>query len=68
MTTTDYSVPNIRCEGCAETITTALSATGGVNGVRVDVTARRVIADYDESAISDTQIRRVLQEAGFPVE
>lgn len=63
-----YAVREIACEGCADAIKRALGALTGVTHVEVDVSAKRVSADFDESRADAASIRRRLGEAGFAAE
>lgn len=66
MKTIEYTAPNIKCEGCAETITTALSGIGGVLNVKVDVPAKQVSVTYDDLIVSESTLRSTLEESGYP--
>jgi copper chaperone len=63
-----YSVPKIRCEGCATTITEALTVLEGVQDVDVDIAARKVAVTYDETETGDIRIRSALAGAGYPAD
>ncbi len=68
MSKTILSVPDISCEHCEKTITGALRDHPGVNSVKVDIGAKKVTLDYDESTISVDAIRALLDDEGYPVE
>lgn len=68
MSRTVLSVPDISCEHCERTITGALKGQPGVNSVRVDIPARKVTLDYDESAIGLEKIGLILDDEGYPVQ
>ena len=61
-------VPDISCEHCEQTITNALSPVEGVRNVRVDIPARQVQVEYDETQVSLNQMKAILQEEEYPVE
>lgn len=61
-----FKVPKIRCEGCAESITTALGALTGVQATRVGVAEKEVRVEFDPGQVDETRVRRALAEAGFP--
>ena len=61
-----YRVPKIKCEGCAETITTALSAVAGVSATRVGVAEKEVRIEFDPARVDEAQLSRTLADAGFP--
>ena len=62
------NVPDISCEHCQKTITNALSPVPGIRGVDVDIAARQVRVDYDDSAVDVGRMKEVLQEEEYPVE
>lgn len=61
-----YPSPNIKCEGCADTIKGTLSQLPGVNAVQVDVASKRVTVDYDEDATTPDVIQQHMAQVGFP--
>jgi copper chaperone len=63
-----YPTPNIKCDGCAATINNTLEGLSGVDRVQVDVDSKRVSVDYDDTIISDKEIRTHLAQVGFPPE
>ena len=68
MATTTLSVPDISCEHCERTITQALTPLEGVRDVKVDIPAKQVSVEYDESAVDVSRFKAVLQEEEYPVE
>ncbi len=62
------SVPDISCEHCERTITSALSPVAGVRSVKVDIPAKRVEVDYDAAAVDVEKMKGILQEEDYPVE
>ena len=67
MATTVLNVPDISCEHCEHTITNALTPIAGVQTVKVDIPARQVKVDFDESQVSIDRMKDVLQEEDYPV-
>jgi len=67
MAKTILSVPDISCEHCERTITEALSPVEGVHNVQVDIPAKRVQVDYDETVIGVERMKEILQEEEYPV-
>lgn len=64
MTTTLY-VQNLKCNGCANTITTKLSDLANVSGVMVDVENDSVTFDYqDDMALHE--VKETLKANGYP--
>ena len=63
---TEFLSPGITCEGCAGTIKRLLAAVPGVRDVGVDVAAKRVIVEHEDSAAVDA-LEAALNDAGYPV-
>lgn len=61
-------VPDISCEHCERTIKQTLGPQPGVRQVRVDIPARQVYLEYDESQIDLARVGELLDEEGYPVE
>ncbi len=62
------NVPDISCEHCERTITRALTPVEGVRAVRVDIPAKRVEVEYDDTSVDVNRMKAVLQEEEYPVE
>ncbi|MBV9169270.1 MAG: heavy-metal-associated domain-containing protein [Chloroflexi bacterium] len=56
------------CEHCERTITNALTPMSGVRTVNVDIAAKQVHIDYDNSQVSVDRIKNVLLDEDYPVE
>jgi copper chaperone len=61
-----YTVPRIKCEGCVETITRALSGLPGVLATRVTISSREVRVEFDPIRLPEARVKQTLVEAGFP--
>ncbi len=59
------TVPNISCEGCAETITESIHTMEPDAKVDVDVKAKTVTV---ESAASEESIKQAIVAAGYTIE
>ena len=68
MAQTVLNVPDISCEHCQRTITQALAPVDGVRDVAVDIPAKQVRVEYDESRVDVDRMKEVLQEEDYPVE
>jgi copper chaperone len=68
MAQTVLNVPDISCEHCQKTITQALQPVEGVRDVAVDIPAKQVRVEYDESRVDVDRMKEVLQEEDYPVE
>lgn len=67
MATTVLNVPDVSCEHCERAITQALTPETGVHAVRVDVPAKQVRVDYDESMVGVDRMKEILAEEEYPV-
>jgi copper chaperone len=67
MSSITLNVPDISCEHCERTITNALSAVPGIDGVSVDIPRKQVRVDYDETRTSVGQMESVLRDEEYPV-
>lgn len=63
--TRTLEVPKIKCEGCAETITTVVKALAGVHDVKVDVGEKEVTVSFDPGATTLDAIQSQIRLAGF---
>jgi copper chaperone len=68
MTSVTLNVPDISCEHCERTITNTLQPVEGVQSVRVDIPAKQVRVDYDETQVNVDTMKELLQEEDYPVE
>jgi copper chaperone CopZ len=64
--TTTFSVPDIRCGGCANNIRTILARQEGVTDVSADPVAKEVSVAYDPAQTTEEAIARALATAGYP--
>ena len=63
MTTTLF-IQNLKCNGCANTITTKLSDLANVSGVLVDVENDSVTFDYQDD-LALHEVKETLKEKGY---
>jgi copper ion binding protein len=61
-----YSVPEVHCDHCVAAINRELGQIEGVERIVVDLEAKTVEVEMDES-VSEEQIIEGLYEAGFDV-
>jgi copper chaperone len=61
------NVPDISCAHCEKTVLGALQGQSGVNSVHVNIPAKAVYLDYDESATNLDKVKSLLDEEGYPV-
>ena len=67
MTTRTLSVPDISCEHCERAIKGALEPLPGVQSVDVDIPAKTVRVQFDESKVDVEQIKSAVEEEEYPV-
>lgn len=66
MTTEKINIENLKCHGCANTITRVVSGLEGVSNVQVNVEESSVSFDYDETKQSKAHIVKKLARLGYP--
>ena len=62
---TTLKVPAIHCSSCADTIRRTLEPMEGVESVEVDPESRTVDLKFEESEVTERQVRGKLEEIGF---
>ena len=67
MTTKTLSVPDISCEHCERAIKGALEPIAGVSLVQVDIPAKKVTVEYDESKVGIEKIKQAVEDEEYPV-
>ena len=67
MTTMTITVPEIHCDHCRHSLEGALSPLPGVRSARVDIEARTVTVDVDESVTGRDRIVETIEEQGYDV-
>jgi copper chaperone len=67
MTTMTISVPEIHCDHCKHSIEGALTPLPGVASARVDVPARTVTVEVDETVTDRARLVAAIQDQGYDV-
>jgi copper chaperone len=67
MTTMTISVPEIHCDHCKHSIEGALAPLPGVASARVDVNARMVTVEVDESLTDRGRLVAAIEDQGYDV-
>lgn len=65
LTAIELSTPGMVCEGCADTLSTALLALRAIHKVQPDVKHKRVRVFYDARRITEDRLRERVAEMGF---
>ena len=66
--TVQYEVSDISCVGCANALENALTQVEGVTETTVDVENKQVTVAYASGEISEEEIKRTIESAGYSVE
>ncbi|HEU4407743.1 MAG TPA: heavy metal translocating P-type ATPase [Polyangiaceae bacterium] len=61
----EFVVPTMVCEGCAETIKSALDPVVGVREVTPKVPLKHVVVRYEPAKVQERELKAALQKAGF---
>jgi copper chaperone len=67
MTTMTISVPEIHCDHCKHSIEGALAPLPGVASARVDVEARTVAVEVDETLTDRGRLAAAIEDQGYDV-
>ena len=67
MTTMTISVPEIHCDHCKHSIEGALIPLPGVTSARVDIPARTVTVEVDETVTDREQLVAAIEDQGYEV-
>lgn len=62
MTTTQYTVPEMGCEGCEDIITDAVSNVDGVQSIETDLESKTVTVEGD---VDTDEVVRTIDYAGY---
>ena len=65
-TTATLISPDISCDHCVATVNKALGEIDGVTTVESRADTKEVVVTYEPGNVSETKIREVLDEAGYP--
>jgi Cu+-exporting ATPase len=60
-----FKIPNMVCEGCAETITTALKDLPGIREVKPKVFQKHVYVRYESGKLKQQEVKDAINNAGF---
>jgi copper chaperone len=67
MTTMTISVPEIHCDHCKHSIEGALAPLPGVASAQVDVNARTVTVEVDETVTDRARLVAAIEDQGYEV-
>lgn len=62
-----FNVPEVSCGHCKSSIESALGPVAGIREAVVDVDAKQVSVDFDESVTDRTTVVRTIESAGYEV-
>jgi len=66
MTTEKIIIENLKCHGCANTITKGITGMEGVNHVSISHEDSSVTVDFDETGLTREEIVKKLARMGYP--
>lgn len=67
MASKTFTVEEIHCGSCENTIRTTLGAVEGISTVEPDRETNQVTVEFDESTVDAGTVARQLTDAGYPV-
>ena len=62
---TEFAVPTMVCDGCAQKITGALSQLPGVQEVKPKVAQKHVVVRYEPARVGVDELKGAFDKAGF---
>jgi len=63
----EWTVPSIKCQGCADKLKDFLEGVKGIKFVGVELEKKLVSLNYNTTRFSEEQVRETLLQAGFAV-
>ena len=63
---TTLRVPKIHCDGCVNTVETAVRKLPGVRNVSASELSKEVNIEFDPQQVKEEQIRKALVLVGYP--
>lgn len=60
-----FKIPDMVCEGCAETITSALKGLPGIQEVKPKVFQKQVYVRYESGKLQQQEVKNTIGNAGF---
>ncbi len=63
-----YKVGGLKGDHCRDRIEHTISHLDGVDGVKVDLTSKQVMVEYDSSVIASGYIEETLQTLGYSIQ
>ena len=67
MQTKQIKIDGMTCMGCVNSVKAVLEKISGVSQADVSLEQAQATIQYDASVTSETQLKRVIEEAGFDV-
>ena len=62
-----FTVPDMSCSHCENSIKKAVGTLNGVENVNVDLASKKVSVEYDPSKVSTETIRNSIEDQGYEV-
>jgi copper chaperone CopZ len=61
-----FDVPKVHCDGCERAVTGAVGKLTGVAKVEASAATKKVLVEFNPTAIDEIRIREALKAAGYP--
>lgn len=62
-----FTVPDMSCSHCENTIKKAVGNLNGVENVLIDLNSKKVSVEYDDSKVSVDTIKVTIEDQGYDV-
>ncbi|NEN75977.1 heavy-metal-associated domain-containing protein [Pelistega sp. NLN82] len=67
MQTVTLHIEGMTCGGCVKSVTRVLTEQAGVQKAEVSLENKQAVITFDESAVSVSQLKEVIEDAGYDV-
>ncbi len=61
----DIPVEGMHCQGCAQTLSSALQRVDGVRAAKADFEAKLVKVSFDEARVGERRLREAIRACGY---
>lgn len=68
MKQTTYKVPGMSCEHCKRAISLSLEDLDGIKNVDIDLSAKTVKIEFDETKVEEENLKEAIEDAGYDIE
>ena len=63
----NLTVEGMSCEHCEKSILNSVGALNGVDWLKVDIKAKKVVVEYDPEKVDYNTIKAIIEDLGYDV-